>query len=71
MVSAFDVHPTKVKSHQFIPVVFVAAEEELSRVDEEFKGRIQNIKSAGSQIAIMEQNTNLIIASLEAILVDG
>lgn len=41
-----------------------AAEEELSRVDEEFKERIENIKSAGSQIAIMEQNTNLILVLL-------
>lgn len=44
---------------------------ELSRVDEEFKKSIEDIKSVESQLAFMEQQTNLLLASIEAILVDG
>ncbi len=48
-----------------------ADKEELSRVDEEFKKSIEDIKSVESQLALMEQQTNLLLASIEAILVDG
>ena len=48
-----------------------ADKEELSRVDEEFKKSIDEIRNVESQLAIMEQQTNLILASIEAILVDA
>ena len=48
-----------------------ADKEELSRVDAEFKKSIDDIKNVESQLAFMEQQTNLLLASIEAILGDG
>lgn len=48
-----------------------ADRKELETVDEEFKKSIEDIKSVESQLAFMEQQTNLLLASIEAILVDG
>ncbi|MEM6338623.1 MAG: flagellar filament capping protein FliD, partial [Pseudomonadota bacterium] len=45
-----------------------ADKEELSRVDAEFKKLIDDMKNVGSQLAFMEQQTNLLLASIEAIL---
>lgn len=45
-----------------------AHKEELSKVDEEFKKSIEDMRNIESQLAIMEQQTNLLLASIEAIL---
>ena len=45
-----------------------AYKEELSKVDEEFKKSIEDMRNTESRLAIMEQQTNLLLASIEAIL---
>ena len=45
-----------------------ADKEELSKVDEEFKKSIEEIRNVGSQLAFMEQQLNLLLASIEAML---
>lgn len=45
-----------------------AYKEELSKTDEEFKKSIEDIRNIESQLAIMEQQTNLLLASIEAAL---
>lgn len=51
-----------------IQAKITADKEELSKVDEEFKKSIEDIRNIQSQLDIMEQQTNLVLASIEAIL---
>lgn len=59
---------TSIKEGSQIQDKLTADKEELSKVDEQFKKSIEDIRNIQSQLAIMEQQTNLLLASIEAIL---